>query len=186
MNWVSPCENMSSWHMRTVKSHISLHNRTVWTMLTVYRITRYCWTKKAALSESWLFAYASKKAFSHGAAQGSLVYEPRAAHDYYKMASAPCEDSDQPGHPPSLIRVFAVRIKRALVLSYPLSAQRRLWSDGANAKADQSLRWAHMPFCKFCHALAQLFGAQYGVGTSALAHLNSLLDISKQLKKSVA
>ena len=29
----------------------------------------------------------------------------------------------------SLIRVFAVRIKKASVLSYPLSAQRRLWSD---------------------------------------------------------
>ena len=26
-----------------------------------------------------------------------------------KMACVPSEDSDQPGHPPSLIRVFAVR-----------------------------------------------------------------------------
>ena len=34
----------------------------------------------------------------------------------------PSEDSDQPGHPPSLIRVFAVRIKKAGVFSYPLSA----------------------------------------------------------------
>ena len=38
---------------------------------------------------------------------------------------APSEDSDQPGHPPSLIRVIAVRMKKAWVLSYPLSAQRR-------------------------------------------------------------
>ena len=38
----------------------------------------------------------------------------------------PSEDSDQPGHPLSLIRVFAVRMKKAQVLSYPLSAQRRL------------------------------------------------------------
>ena len=43
-----------------------------------------------------------------------------------RMACAPSEDSDQPGHPPSLIRVFAVRLKKAWVLSYPLSAQRRL------------------------------------------------------------
>ena len=41
----------------------------------------------------------------------------------YKMACAPSEDSDQPGHPPSLIRVFAVCMKKAWVLSYPLSAQ---------------------------------------------------------------
>ena len=56
---------------------------------------------------------------------------------------APSEDSDQPGHPPSLIRVFAVRMKKAWVLSYPLSAQRRLWSDWVDAQADLSLCWAH-------------------------------------------
>ena len=46
-----------------------------------------------------------------------------------KNECAPSEDSDQIGHPPSLIRVFAVHIKNDWVLSYPLSAQRRLWSD---------------------------------------------------------
>ena len=75
----------------------------------------------------------------------------------------PSEDSDQPGHPPnlirvlavrlkkawvlsyplSLIRVLAVRMKKAWVLSYPLSAQRRLWADLADAQADLSVRWAH-------------------------------------------
>ena len=45
-----------------------------------------------------------------------------------KMACAPSEDSVQSGHPPSLIRVFAVRMKKAWVISYPLSAQRRHWS----------------------------------------------------------
>ena len=64
-----------------------------------------------------------------------------------KLACAPSEDSDQPRHPPSLIRVFPVRTKKAWVLSYPLSAQRKLWSDWADAQADLSLRWAHMPFC---------------------------------------
>ena len=43
-----------------------------------------------------------------------------------KMVCAPSEDSDQPGHPPNLIRVFAVRVKKDWVLSYPLSAQQRL------------------------------------------------------------
>ena len=55
-----------------------------------------------------------------------------------KMACAPSEDSDQPGHPPSLNRVFAVRMKKPSVLSYPLSAQRRLWLD-----------WAHSQFVGF-------------------------------------
>ena len=39
-----------------------------------------------------------------------------------KMACVPSEDSDQPGHPPSLIRVFADRLKKARILSYPMSA----------------------------------------------------------------
>ena len=47
---------------------------------------------------------------------------------------APSEDSDQPRHPPSLIRVFAVRMKKAWVLSYLLSSQRRLWSDWADGR----------------------------------------------------
>ena len=52
-------------------------------------------------------------------------------------------------HPPSLIRVFAVRMKKAWVLSYPLSAQRRLWSDWVDAQTDLSLRWAHSHFFDF-------------------------------------
>ena len=62
---------------------------------------------------------------------------------------APSEDSDQPGHPPSLIRVFAVCMKKHWVLSYPLSAQRMLWSDWADAQADLSIRWAHTHFVSF-------------------------------------
>ena len=62
---------------------------------------------------------------------------------------APSEDSDQPGHPPSLIRVFVVRMKKPWVLSYPVSAQRRLWSDRADAQADLSLHWAHTHFVGF-------------------------------------
>ena len=62
-------------------------------------------------------------------------YEP--PHDKTNKMSAPSEDSDQPGHPPSLTRVFAVHMKKAWVLSYPLSAQQRLWSD-------LSHRWVHV------------------------------------------
>ena len=45
--------------------------------------------------------------------------------------------------------VFAVPMKKAWVLSYPLSAQQRLWSDWADAKADLSLCWAHTHFVGF-------------------------------------
>ena len=75
------------------------------------------------------------------------LYEPR--HDKTNKMTTPSEDSDQPGHPPSLIRVFAVRMKNDWVLSYPLSAQRKLWSDWADVQADLSLRWAHSHFVGF-------------------------------------
>ena len=65
-----------------------------------------------------------------------------------KMSVHPAK-TDQPGHPPSLIRVFAVRLKNHWVLSYPFSAQRRLWSDWADDQADLSLRWAHTHFVDF-------------------------------------
>ena len=71
------------------------------------------------------------------------------------MKCAPSEDSDQLGRMPSLIRVFTVRMKNAWVLNYPLSTQRRLWSDWALARADLSLRWGHRSFCWFCHVMAQ-------------------------------
>ena len=58
---------------------------------------------------------------------------------------APSEDSDQSG----LIRVFAVCMKKDWVLSYPLSAPRRLWSDWADAHADLSLRSALTHFVAF-------------------------------------
>ena len=57
---------------------------------------------------------------------------------------------EETGHPPSLIRVFAVRMKKAWVLSYPLSAQRRLWSDWS-----ESSLGAHS-FCWFCQVAAQM------------------------------
>ena len=63
---------------------------------------------------------------------------------------APSENSDQPGHLPSLIRVFAVHMKKAWVPSYPLSAKRRLWSGWSETSLG-----AHS-FCWFCCVVAQI------------------------------
>ena len=82
--------------------------------------------------------------------------------------TTPSEDSDQPGHPPSLIRVFAVCSKKAWVLSYPLSAQWRLWSDWADAQADLSLRWVQS-FCWFCCEVPQIVPARDPEGGNMLA-----------------
>ena len=98
-------------------------------------------------SQIWGFLYE---------ASSISIYEP--PHDKtIKVACAPSEDSDQPGHPPSLIRVFTVRLKKQWALSYPLRAQRRLWSDWADAQADLNLCWAHSSFCWFCHEAAHIY-----------------------------
>ena len=68
---------------------------------------------------------------------------------------APSGDSDQPGHPPSLIRVFSVRMKKAWALSYPLNAQRRLIRlGGCPGWSESSL--GTQSFCWFCHKVAQI------------------------------
>ena len=55
-----------------------------------------------------------------------------------QIGCAPSEDSDQPGHPPSLIRVFAVRMRLG---------GRPGWSESSLV--------AHS-FCWFCHVVAHL------------------------------
>ena len=83
---------------------------------------------------------------------------------------ASSEDSDQPGHPPSLIRVFAVRSVGSLGPKVSSCGQRRLWSDWADAKWlcaqrrqislgirpvwSESSLGAHS-LCWFCHVAAQ-------------------------------
>ena len=36
-------------------------------------------------------------------------------------------------------------------------AESKDWSEWVDAQADQGLRWVHMSFCWFCHALAQYY-----------------------------
>ena len=87
------------------------------------------------------------------------------------------EDADQTGRVPRLIwvfagrtlillilscliRVFAVRMKKARILSYRWSAQRRRWSDwggGCQGWSESSLG-AHS-FCWFCHVVALICGS---------------------------
>ena len=57
-----------------------------------------------------------------------------------KLTFVPSEDSDLPGHPPSLIRAFAVRSVGSLGLNFASGGQCRIWSDWADAQADLSHR----------------------------------------------
>ena len=70
-----------------------------------------------------------------------------------------------------------MRLKMRWSLGWPQNALRRLWSDCAYAQADLSLRWAHMPSCRYCCALAHvmndlkcimvLFSGKIGINLAA-------------------
>ena len=74
-----------------------------------------------------------------------ICYKPQ-HNKFNKMTCASSEDSDQSGHPPIPIRVFAVRMKKHWVLSYQMSAQRSLIRLGDAGRT----------FCWFCHAAAHM------------------------------
>ena len=93
---------------------------------------------------------------------------------------APSEDPDQPGHPPSLIRVFAVR---SVGISRPKRSscgQRRLWSDWTDAQADLSLCWAYSQFVGF--VMWRLIYVNY---SSIIFHRNLITIRSKLFIHSV-
>ena len=71
-----------------------------------------------------------------------FVFEPP-LDETNKMACVPSKDSDQPGHPSSLIKVFAVSMKKPWVLSYPLSASEDYDQTGRMLGAHVSMWFCH-------------------------------------------
>ena len=118
----------TKWLVRPAKAQISLGIRPVWSESSLS-----AWCKLGPLATHW----------AHSKDSDQTGRMPRLIWVFA-------------GRPPSLIRVFAVRMMKAWTLSYPLSTQQRLWSDWADAQADLSLRWAHMSGCWFCHVAAHI------------------------------
>ena len=89
-----------------------------------------------------------------------------------KIIFAPSEDSDQPEHPPSLTRVFAVRSVGSLGPNV---------ASGGPKDSDQTwwmprlicLRWAHRSFCSFCHAAAQFSSENIAYGIVTNLHMRN-------------
>ena len=110
----------------------------------------------------------SRRTLQLTSCRNKLIKNDRSAASWQNQQNGMCaqrrlrSDWADPGHPPSLIRGFPVRMKKAWVLSYPLSDKRKLWSDWVDVQADLSLRWVHMPFCWFCHEAAQKISVQSG------------------------
>ena len=87
----------------------------------------------------------SERRYSYPLRRSMHVYlqEPQ-RQETYLHTRAPSEDSDQPAHSRSLIRIFTGRILDSQGYKVFFSCrQRRLCSDCADAQAYLNLRWAH-------------------------------------------
>ena len=82
--------------------------------------------------------------------------ESQKREETYLRRCAPIEDSNQPAHPRSLIKVFVVRMKKFCVLCYPKCAQLRFLLGCANAQADLNLYWAHISRRAYSDVAAQI------------------------------
>ena len=71
----------------------------------------------------------------------------------YKKTSATSEDSDQPAHPRSLIRVFADRMCLLQPPGYPKKDKREPLVYCVDVQTDLSICWPHRSYCRFCRAL---------------------------------
>ena len=82
-----------------------------------------------------------------------IIYEP--PYDKTnKMTSAPSEDSGQPGHPSSLIRVFTVRSVGKGLMFFRADSE-----DSDQTRQMPRLIWVfagRMSSCWFCHAVAHI------------------------------
>ena len=122
-----------------------------------------CHRKTIALLEWWCTLYSSRLycylIVLAGISSTPLmcrINEPWRQKTYLRTCAL-SEDSDQPAHLRSLIRIFTGRnwdTQGCKVYSY---GQGTLWSDCANAQADSSLRWEHMSEVTFSHVAAQIF-----------------------------
>ena len=79
------------------------------------------------------------------------------AHDkIYNKTYATSEDSYQPAHLCSLIRVLAGRLCLLQPSGYPKRDKQEL-SYWVNVQAYPYLCWSHRSYCRFCHELAHFY-----------------------------
>ena len=92
-------------------------------------------------------------------ASENIKHEP-GQNTSYKIVCAPSEDSDQPAHPRSLIRVFAGHSVGSQISEASLGGQWRLWEACVDVQADLSLCWVLMQFCRKCCGRANSYCLQ--------------------------
>ena len=85
-----------------------------------------------------------------------MIIEP--AHDKtYNKTYVTSKDSDWHVHLPSMAKIFVNPSFDSQKAVEGACDQRRLWSDCADAQADQNLCWSHKSYCRFCRVPAHYY-----------------------------
>ena len=111
--------------------------------LVYYKLT--LWAFGSGELKIWTCAVSTEKHLSKISIPRQFFNKWDMTWQNHQNGCAPSKDSDQHGHPPSLNRVFAARMKNLGFLASHW-AHSKDWSDWVNAQADLSLHWAHTPF----------------------------------------
>ena len=82
-----------------------------------------------------------------------IKYEPEHNKTYNKT-SVTSEDSHQPTHLCSLIRIFTDHMCLLQYLGYPKRDKQDFLSYCVDVQVELSLCWSHRSYCRFCLALA--------------------------------
>ena len=103
----------------------------MWRNIKIANINhKFWWSYRETTSQYWLNVL-----LFHGSrvllAKSRISFRNEPRHDKTNKVAVRLAKTDQPGHPPSLIRVLAVRLKKTMILNYPLSAQRPVWSESS-------------------------------------------------------
>ena len=109
-------------------------------------------SKISTKASPWILKISQNFSLSESSRLSSVVYRWAATWQNQQSDCVPSEDSDLP----SLIRVFAVCMKKAWINSYPLSGQPRLIRLGGCSGWSESSLGAHS-LCWFCRVAAQMY-----------------------------
>ena len=91
----------------------------------------------------------------NASSENGHINEP--AHDKtYNKTCATSEDSDQPAHPRSLIRVLADRMCLLQTRGYPKWDKREPLPHWVDVQAELSLCLSHGTYCRFCRVMAPM------------------------------
>ena len=114
------------------------------TIRVICKLSKNCLQQLIIFKLSWsvnlvntLFWF--KKLICHSESLIALYEPPH--NKTNKMTCEPSDDLDKPGHPPSLISVFAVCFMGSLGPKLCAGGQQRVWTDWADSQADLNLLW---------------------------------------------